>query len=215
MERAKIFVMELSRRINRRPSLLGKRPAFKSANRSAAARSLVRSRWRAHAIFSIGNILTRAMSEPGIISACRCAPLYWISRELRKISIKHKSAGPCHPIMARSVAPGRGVIGTKAGGRVSKREKERDREEGREDFVENNTANNTKQIAGATYRIYSYPGNWRACRTNELLCNFESTNDISFPYARIMKARYLLNTYIASATLQTAIKCIIRRSGGE
>lgn len=68
------------------------------------------------AIFSIGNILTRAMSGPGLYLFAG-AFLYWISGELRKISIKHKSTGPCHPIMARSDGPGRRIIGMAAKGK--------------------------------------------------------------------------------------------------
>lgn len=88
---------------------------------------------------------------------------------------------------------GHGVIGMKTG-------------EGERDFGENNTANNTKQIAVATYRIYRM-GNWRACRTNGLLCNFESNRDI-LPL-RIMKTCYLLKLHCR--LLQIAIKYI----GGE
>lgn len=50
------------------------------------------------------------MSSPGLYLFAG-AFLYWIPVELRKISIKHKSAGPCHPIMARSNGPGHRIIG--------------------------------------------------------------------------------------------------------
>jgi len=92
---AKIFVMELSRQINRRPpfSSASKRPAFKSESISLRV------------IFSIRNILTRAMSSLELYLFASMH-LYWILGELRKISIKHKSAGPCHPIMAEIGCPG-------------------------------------------------------------------------------------------------------------
>lgn len=93
MVRAKIFIIELPRRINRRLSFLSEQAAFKSESIDP------------HAIFSIGNILTRAMSGLELYLFAG-APLYWISRELRKISIKHKSAGPCHPIMVEIGCPG-------------------------------------------------------------------------------------------------------------
>lgn len=67
--------------------------------------------------------------------------LYWIPGELRKISIKHKSLGPCHPIMARSNGPGRRIIGMQAKGKKGRP-------------GENNSANNTKQITGTTYCIH-------------------------------------------------------------
>lgn len=84
--------------------------------------------------FLSGNILTRAMSCPGIISVRRTVRLYWIPGELRKISIKHKSLGPCHPIMARDRSgPGRRIIGIV------------ERKEGRNRW-KTIGANNTKQI---------------------------------------------------------------------
>lgn len=61
------------------------------------------------------------MSGPGLYLFAG-AFLYWISGELRKISIKHKSVGPCHPIMARSDSPGRRIIGMAAKGKRGSQE---------------------------------------------------------------------------------------------
>lgn len=126
------------------------------------------------------------MSDPELYLLAG-APLYRILGELRKISIKHKSAVPCHPIMARSVAPGvrsnwdeggRREGGGKVGGPVGER-----------DFGENNTANNTKQIAGTTYRIHHV----RVIGARvEQATSYAISNRPRYFFLCIMRACYLL-----------------------